>query len=78
MGTERPAWRRFATLLAICAAFASWPLPLAASETSPPRSVGLALGSGGAAGLAHIAMLEVFDQLELRPDAIAGTSIGAV
>ena len=40
--------------------------------------IGLALGGGGARGLAHILMLEVFDELELRPHRIAGTSIGAV
>ncbi len=41
-------------------------------------SIGLALGGGGARGLAHILMLEVFDELGLRPTVIAGTSIGAV
>ncbi|HRP75040.1 MAG TPA: patatin-like phospholipase family protein [Rhodocyclaceae bacterium] len=41
-------------------------------------SIGLALGSGGASGLAHIAMLQVFDDLGIRPQVIAGTSIGAV
>lgn len=41
-------------------------------------SIGLALGSGGAGGLAHIAMLQVFDELEIKPDRITGTSIGAV
>lgn len=40
--------------------------------------IGLALGSGGANGLAHIAMLEVFDELGIRPHRIAGSSIGAV
>ena len=40
--------------------------------------IGLALGGGGARGLAHIPMLEVFDELGLRPHRIAGTSIGAV
>ena len=40
--------------------------------------IGLALGGGGARGLAHILMLEVFDDLGLRPHRIAGTSIGAV
>ena len=40
--------------------------------------IGLALGGGGAKGLAHIPMLEVFDDLGLRPHRIAGTSIGAV
>jgi NTE family protein len=41
-------------------------------------TIGLALGSGGARGLAHIPMLEVFDELGLRPDIIAGASIGAI
>jgi len=42
------------------------------------KKIGLALGGGGARGLAHIPMLEVFDELGLRPHCIAGTSIGAV
>lgn len=41
-------------------------------------NLGLALGGGGARGLAHILMLEVLDELEIRPHRIAGTSIGAV
>lgn len=40
--------------------------------------IGVALGAGGAAGLAHIAMLEVFDELGVRPHHITGTSIGAL
>lgn len=46
-------------------------------DTGRPR-IGLALGGGGARGLAHILALEVFDELGVRPDVIAGTSIGAV
>jgi NTE family protein len=42
------------------------------------RSIALALGGGGARGLAHILMLEVLDELGLKPKVIAGTSIGAV
>lgn len=42
------------------------------------KKIGLALGGGGAKGLAHIRMLEVFDELGIRPYRIAGTSIGAV
>ncbi|CFW99012.1 Patatin [Candidatus Filomicrobium marinum] len=45
--------------------------------TRAPR-IGLALGGGGARGLAHILMLEVFDEMGLRPQLIAGTSIGAI
>ena len=41
-------------------------------------SIALALGGGGARGLAHILMLEVFDELGLKPKIIAGTSIGAL
>ena len=41
-------------------------------------TIGLALGGGGARGLAHIAMLEAFDELGIKPDVIAGTSIGAI
>jgi NTE family protein len=41
-------------------------------------SIGLVLGGGGARGLAHILMLEVFDELGIKPSIIAGTSIGAI
>jgi len=41
-------------------------------------TVALALGGGGARGIAHILMLEVFDELGIRPVVIAGTSIGAL
>ncbi len=40
--------------------------------------IGLALGGGGARGLAHIAILEAFDEAGLKPAMIAGTSIGAL
>jgi NTE family protein len=40
--------------------------------------IGLALGGGGARGLAHIQVFETLDELGIRPYRIAGTSIGAV
>jgi len=40
--------------------------------------VGVALGGGGAKGLAHIPMLEVLEKAGIRPCAVAGTSIGAI
>jgi len=40
--------------------------------------VALALGGGGARGIAHIPVLEALDDLGIRPAAIAGTSIGAI
>ena len=42
------------------------------------KSVALALGGGGARGLAHIAVFETLDEMGIRPVAIAGTSIGAL
>ena len=41
-------------------------------------SVAIALGSGGARGIAHLVVLEALDELGIRPTAIAGTSMGAV
>jgi NTE family protein len=42
-----------------------------------PR-IGLALGSGSARGWAHIGVLEALEQLGVRPDVVAGSSIGAL
>jgi len=42
------------------------------------KSLALALGAGGARGLAHIAVFEALDELGVKPVAIAGASIGAV
>jgi len=50
---------------------------VSADQCEPPR-IGLALGSGGAGGLAHIAMLEVFEASGLKPARVAGTSIGGI
>jgi len=41
-------------------------------------SVAIALGGGGARGLAHIVALEACEELGIRPVAISGTSIGAI
>ncbi|WP_455366728.1 patatin-like phospholipase family protein [Kaarinaea lacus] len=41
-------------------------------------TVGIALGGGGANGLAHILMLEALDEMHIKPHRIAGSSIGAI
>jgi len=55
---------------------------VAERKTAAPRRtgarIGLALGGGGARGLAHIRMLEAFDEMGVRPAFITGTSIGAL
>lgn len=42
------------------------------------KTIGVALGAGGARGLAHIAILQAFEELGVKPSIISGTSIGAV
>ncbi len=39
---------------------------------------GLALGSGGAKGFAHIGVLKVIEELGVKPDIIVGSSMGAI
>ncbi len=51
---------------------------VATSAYADRPTIGLALGGGGANGLAHVVMLELLDELNVRPDYIAGTSIGAI
>jgi NTE family protein len=43
-----------------------------------PKRVGLALGAGGARGLAHIGVLRSLSEAGVPIDAVVGTSIGAV
>ena len=40
--------------------------------------IGLALGGGAARGWAHIGVLQALHKAGIKPDIIAGTSIGAV
>lgn len=42
------------------------------------KRIGLALGGGGARGLAHIGVLRAFEEESIPIDVIAGTSIGAL
>ncbi len=53
-------------------------LPLGCARKPRADRIGVALGGGGARGLAHILMLEVMDELGLKPYRISGTSIGAI
>jgi len=46
--------------------------------TSSVPPIALALGGGGARGLAHIKILQVIDEFGLTPKQISGTSMGAL
>lgn len=51
-------------------------IPVSKEDGSPV--VGLALGSGGARGWAHIGVIQALAQMGIRPDVVAGSSIGAL
>lgn len=42
------------------------------------KKIGLSLGAGGARGLSHIIILEAFEELNIKPHIISGSSIGAI
>ncbi len=43
-----------------------------------PGSLGLALGGGAVLGAAHVGVLKALQELELKIDYVAGTSVGAI
>lgn len=50
--------------------------PVSVSDTDPTFAI--ALGGGGARGLAHIHVIEALNELGIQPIAISGSSIGAI
>ena len=44
----------------------------------PKKKLGLALGSGGAKGMAHIGALRAFEENGIEFDVVAGASIGSI
>ena len=52
--------------------------PLNIKTKSKTRVLGLALGSGGARGLAHVGVMRALRESGLEPDVIAGTSAGSI
>ena len=42
------------------------------------RKIGLALGGGGARGLAHIGVMKVLEREKIKPDIIVGSSVGSI
>ena len=47
-------------------------------RSSGEPTVAIAFGGGGARGFAHIHIIEVLDEMGIRPVAISGASIGAI
>jgi NTE family protein len=50
----------------------------ARAPDDPRPRVGLALGGGGARGIAHISVLEAIEQAGVKVDCVAGTSMGSL
>ena len=68
--------RWFCFLLISCSTlFAS---PVSDPDASDRPLIGLALSGGGARGYAHIGVLQVFEELRVPVDFIAGTSMGSM
>ena len=42
------------------------------------RTLGLALGAGGARGIAHIGFLKALEEEGIRPDYLSGSSMGSI
>ena len=64
----------FVVIICFCA-----PVPSSADNTPQRRpKIGLALGGGGAKGMAHVGVLKVMEEEGIPVDLIAGTSIGSI
>ena len=75
IGPERTAPRLRRAAITALSLFL--PLPPAAAEADRPR-IGLVLGGGGAAGVAHVGVVRALEDLGIRPDVVTGTSMGAI
>jgi NTE family protein len=73
--------RRLGASLAIGLLSGLAALPAAAQDASTPArrpKIGLALGGGGARGIAHIGVIRALEEMNIPIDYIAGTSMGSI
>jgi NTE family protein len=85
---EMTRWRMSRAALGLCLAAAAWSAPpsLSAQEPTPDKPaeapkrarIGLALGGGGARGMAHIGVIRALEQLHVPVDYVVGTSMGSI
>ncbi|MFV0471018.1 MAG: patatin-like phospholipase family protein [Paludibacteraceae bacterium] len=47
-------------------------------DAQTPKTVGICLGGGGALGYAHIGVLQALEDLDIYPQIISGSSMGAI
>jgi NTE family protein len=70
-------WLTGCVLLWVGSATAAEDQQLPGAEAQRPR-ICLALGGGGARGMAHVGILRVLEEMRIPVDCIAGTSIGSI
>lgn len=63
--------------MGLAATTTAW-LQLAGASSKRPRRLGIAFGSGGLHGLAHIGAIKAFQEQGVRPEVISGCSAGAI
>lgn len=72
----------FSSALCLCLAprLSAQESPATEPAPEPPKrlKIGLALSGGGARGSAHVGVLKVLEELHIRVDCIAGTSMGSI
>ena len=74
-------WRSVRGAVAVAAtAFAVGLAPQAEAQigVDRPGRIALVLSGGGAAGAAHVGVIRALEEVGLRPDCVAGTSMGAI
>jgi NTE family protein len=55
-----------------------WPRLVMPPRPVAPRGLALVLGSGGPRGFAHVGVLKALARLDITPDLVVGSSVGAV
>ncbi len=66
-------WIGLFSLIALVAA-----APATVGQEPPRPKIALVLSGGGAAGVAHVGVIQELEKMGLRPDIVTGTSMGAV
>jgi len=71
-------WTAVAVVMVLAVIATGLSAPATANARAERPRIGLVLGGGGAAGVAHVGVVQALERLGIRPDVIAGTSMGAI
>ncbi|MEM7211626.1 MAG: patatin-like phospholipase family protein [Pseudomonadota bacterium] len=65
-------------LMAMMASVLATLVSITPQANADAPKIGLVLGGGGAAGVAHVGVIRELERLGIRPDVVTGTSMGAI